>query len=247
MGIYHTSSTLSSLLITGYSNVQWTLLESWRNLSLHSVSSILYAPLLNALKDLNHSHLFNKWQKVYDYMDSYDIDSCCQGILYLGRNQFQAAVDNSLLLSLDLLQHITYAFAIYESHLSSLYQCWLRPRSCSCRRNGPLPWPIQQQGTCHLYQRSGGAQVSFRQRVQQPPFRCTDSINRIDHLHSIHGSKANTIQEELKFLSREKWIWTLLELMIRYKVTMNAVKYISKLTYMVDYVNPSHHHYTNTR
>lgn len=56
-------------------------------------------------------------------MDSYDIDTCCQGILYLGRNQFQAAVDNSLLLSLDLLQHITYAFAIYESHLSSLYQC----------------------------------------------------------------------------------------------------------------------------
>lgn len=37
-------------------------------------------------------------------------------------------------------------------------------------------------------------------------------------MHSIQGRKAaNTAQEELKFLTREKWIWTLLELMIRYK------------------------------
>ncbi|CDH59705.1 predicted protein [Lichtheimia corymbifera JMRC:FSU:9682] len=49
---------------------------------------------------------------------------------------------------------------------------------------------------------------------------------RIDHLHSIQGRKAaNTAQEELKFLTREKWIWTLLELMIRLRESRTSPLY----------------------
>lgn len=120
-----------------------------------------------------------------------------------------------------LIQHFlywnlyTYAFTIHESRPWSVCQCRLLPRLRSCRSNGsPMTNSgIRKLGTCieDLVDRF----VSSTRTTTLLPMHWQH--NRINQLHSVPGSRAKTLQEGLQFLIREKWIWTLLELMLRYK------------------------------